>query len=324
MSQFINSTDEMRRYVPSILGGVSFTNFVPAVRRVTRYYVEPHFPKALISRLLNPLSTGSLTAVENDILEFLKEAVAGFAEVETSITGAVQHTGSGLQQMQSDTLVDAKKYAKDDYRTLIEAGAYASLESALRYAVEAIHHVGGDYAESNHYTKTIARLVNFTSDFEGSGYNIGRKTLILMLPHIALVEREVVAPFLGETLYNDLKIHQYTEGTLIPKKIELLQLYREGLAQYAVQIAQDLELIQFVGGHVYEREKLGDDASDKRGKVRTDVYALVQRTRNEYAARYFTQAKKFLAANATVLGWTDPTPSVSETSATAFIGFLKK
>ncbi len=322
MSQFINTIPELRQFVSSVLETVKYSDYAPSIRRVTRYHVEPHFPKTLIVRLLE-LPTGDvLTSVESDVLEFLRETVSCFAAHEMSLI-ALKQTATGLQEFQNENYTDGKKYAKEDYRALYESAGYAALESALMYAVEGVEDMGGGYAESNHYAKTVARLVNFTSDFEGSGANVGRKTLMLMLPHIALIEREAVAPVLGVTLYNTLKINQYND-VLTPKQRELLQLYREGIAQYAVQIASDLELVQFVGGHVYEREKQSNDASEQRAKVRTDVYSLVQRTRMEYAARYFTAAKKFLVANATALGWTDTTPSVSEVSPAAFMGFLKK
>lgn len=326
MSLLLNSIADLRQYVSSFQDGVSFTAYAPTIKQVTRYYIEPYFPLPLRVKLI---ANESLSPEETALRELLREAVACFTAFKYSFSGAIMQTGSGLQHFEGEQLKPAYKYEKEDYRGVMEETGFVALETALKYAVEKkaeIEH----YATSNEYKKTVSRLVNFTTDFESCGYQIGRKTLALLLPHIALIEREVVEPTLTPTLYNELKDKQYTEGSLQDDNVlsegkqTLLFLYREGIAQYALQLAMDLSLIHFVGSEVFIKEHKDDDASHQRTLPRMDVYSRVKETRNDYAARYLQQGKHYLEANAEALGWTVPVVTEGVSTATAFIGFLKK
>lgn len=322
MSLFLNSIADLRQYVSAIQDGPSFSAYAPTVKQVTRYYIEPLFPKVLREKLI---ANTDLTPTETALRDFLREAIACFTAFKYSFSGAIVQTGSGLQHFEGEQFKTAYKYEKEDYRGYFEETGFVVLEEALKFAVMNKDSIEG-YAASNEYAKAVSRLVNFTSDFEGCGYQIGRKTLALLLPHIALIEREVIENVLTPTLYDELKTLQYTEGglSLTPKKKQLLSLYREGVAQYALQLAMDLSLIHFVGNQVFIKEHTGDDANSQRTLPKMDVYSRVQETRNDYAARYLAQAKKYLVDNAIALGWTAPPVTEGVSNPTPFLRVLKK
>lgn len=306
---FLNSIAEIRDWTDGIAESVPFGEIKTVLRGVERDYLMPLFPKDLLKRLEE---NADLNTTEKSVRELILEAVAHLAVFKYSFTAPLQLTGSGLQHIETENFKPGFKYEKDDFRNVKEVSGLSVLESALFEAVWNKSELPNYWSTSLHYRNTTARLINFTQDFEEGQYRIGRKTLETMLRFISLVERQTVKPLIGETLYTELRSIQYSDAIFSDenaKKRELLGLLREAMAQYAVALAMEVNMVYVDGAQVITKEWKNDDASSQRSVASINLVELSMRNRINYAKMYFGEVQKFLVNNATDLNYTVPESS---------------
>lgn len=308
---FINSIADLQAAISGApTEGVDFdTRFAPTVRKVEREYVSPLFPIGVLLRLLEDSPTPALSREEIYLKGLILEAIAHLATWKFSFTAAVVQTGSGLQTFRNDTFVDSAKYAKQDYRDQHENDGLTALESSLHYAVINKAHIEG-FEETPEYEAATARLFNFSRDYNLVKSWITTKTFYVIEPNIELIERESVVPMLGETFYETLRTAQY-EGTLSAKKRTLLHLLRGGIAQYAIKLGIEMNLVTLNGHQVIVKEMKNSDDKETHTMPRKDLYEVAMASLEAYSLRYFAQAKAFLLQNATDLNWTDPNATLT-------------
>lgn len=281
-----------------ITEAVTLSDLQSSLTKATRE-VQKLFPKVFLERLLNPPSGTPLTEDETEILASIREAIANMAVLRyiPMVTGKI--TGSGFQQYETDKFKALFKYQKNDIEEELTKSGYEALELALFLYVTLVP----DQTQLEEYKKATARLLNFTQ--EADIFQLDYLTLKGLLPYVELIEIEVVKPLLTAALYTDLKTNQYNDQ-LHPTKKELLQYVRQGLTQYIITLALQLNAVKIQGNTVTLRQWKDDDASQERTIPRMDLIEMVKRTRDDYAHRFFQYVKLYLKENATTLGYVEP------------------
>lgn len=291
--------------------GVDFlTRFAPTVRKIEREYIAPFFPVATIAHLQSANPDPGLNDEEQYLKELLTEAVAHLSTWKFSFTAAVVQTASGLQTFKNDNFQDSAKYAKQDYREEHENDGLTALEAALRFAVIQKEDIRG-FEDSREYQAATTGLLNFSKDYDIVRAWISTKTFNVIKPNIALIERESVIPMLGATFYDALRAAQYDQNLTPSKKRTLLNLLRGGIAQYAIRLGIEMNLVTLNGNQVTVIEMKNGDDKQTQTMPRKDLYEVAAANREAFGLRYFAQAKAFLVENATDLAWTDPSAAVS-------------
>jgi hypothetical protein len=322
---FLNSIAAIKEWTDGITEGVSFDEIKGTVRSIERDYLQTLFSKELLTRLEG--NDSAMNDSEKYVRDLILEAVANLTVWKYSFSAPLQLTGSGLHHIETENFRPGYKYEKEDFRGVKEATGLACLEMALYEAVSKKSEMVTSWATSLHYKAATSRLINFTKDFQEGQYRIGRKTLETMLRFITLVERQVVIPLLGETLYNELKNNQYTEGYLTdednPKKVILLNLLREAVSQYAILLAMKVNLVSLEGAQVLTNEWTNDDAKNQQKIPEENILQIALLTRKDYAKMYFLEVKKYLTDNATDLGWVIPVASEVTTTTQTGIKTLR-
>lgn len=293
-----------------ITEAVTLSDLQSSLTKATRE-VHKLFPKVFLERLLSPPSGTPLTEDETEILASIREAIANIAVLRfiPMVTGKI--TGSGFQQYESDKFKALFKYQKNDIEEELTKSGYEALEMALYLYVRFVE----GQTDLQEYKKATARLLNFTR--EADIFQIDYLTLKGLLPYVELIEIEVVKPLLTTALYTALKANQYDED-LDAKKKDLLHYIRQGLTQYIITIALQLNTVTLQGNTVTLRQWKDDDATQQRATPGMDLIEMVKRTRDDYAYRFFQYVKLYLKENATALGYVEPetTQTVSTTFTT--------
>lgn len=250
---------------------------------------------------------------ESDV-NILKEAIANLAVAEY-VNHSVNITQSGIQRIETDKFKTAFKYERNNLVSFRTERGYQCLERFLYVLCKYTNFVATDAYQ--HITK---RLLNFNFEVSrNAGITMPYSVFQSILPIVELIETEVVIPLLGDVLYNRLKAMQYkniTENTLTQSQKYLLADIKGALAQYAIQIAIENNMIVFNGNQVSQRET---DAHDQTAQYKTpsvDYYQIVLNTKREYTNRFFYKIKMFLISNAERLGWTAPTTQSKITPST--------
>lgn len=288
--------------------GVDFaTRFAPMVRKIEREYVEPFFPAALIERLQTATPAPAFHANEVTLKAHITEGVAHLATWKFSFVGAVVQTGSGLQTFQNEQFRDSAKYAKQDFRHEHELDGFQCLELALYYAVMNKANITG-FADSDEYKQATARLLNFSRD-SAITYTMSSLTFKALTGNIEYVETEIIVPLLGQTYYDELREVQYDRNLSVSKKA-LISKLRGAISSFAIRLALEMNMVTLEGGRVFVRGYRNNDDKDYQDAPRKDLYEVAMAARERLAYLYLTSVKDFLAANATVLEWTDPSAAV--------------
>lgn len=319
MTTFITSIAQLSLYVENgPTDGVDFARLLPTIRKVEREFVAPLFPAVWLERWRDETLLTQLNETESTIRDLLCEAVGHLATWKYAKTAAVLLTGSGMQKMENEHFSSAYKDDKQEFKADHEADGLAALEAALREAV--LYHADlQGFIITDAYENATARLVNFTKDFAQSRYLVSYKTFQTLLPIIELIERETVIPLLSSTFYAALKTEQY-DPSVSDEKRTLLRYLREGIGQYAIAIATEMNLITLEGNQVFTREWKNNNDLENRTAPRKDLYEVALKTREAFAFRYFKAANQFLNDNATALVWTAPPPRVAYKSTRIEIG----
>lgn len=309
---FLNSTADFQAAISGApTEGVDFaTRLEPTVRKIEREYVAPLFPATVLTRLVAQNPQPQLHDSEIKLKILITEAVAHLSTWKFSLTSAVVQTGSGLQTFANDQFKDSPKYAKQDYREAHENDGLTTLEESLMFAVMNRANIVGFDLNTAEFKAATARFLNFSRDYNLSKSWITAKTFSVIQPNIELIERESVVPMLGETFYETLRSEQYSSD-LTPIKKTLLGILRNGIAQYAVRLGIEMNLVTLNGNQVMVKELKNTDDRENQTMSRKDLYEVAMTSLEAYSLRYFTQAKNFLQKNAQALDWTDPNAGVT-------------
>jgi hypothetical protein len=315
----INDADTLRQHVANgPTDGVDFDRLKPIIRTIEREYVLSLFPEIWINRWSDEGLDSQLNETELMIKSILREGLGHLVTWKYAKTGAVLLTGSGMQKMENEHFTSAFKDDKQEFKEDHEASGLSALESALYYAVRYKADLTGfDLTEA--YEKATEHFVNFTADFEAAKYRISYKTFAALTPIIALIEAETVVPLLGASFYESLKMEQYNSLLALEKR-KLLKYLREGVGQYAVKLAMEMNLVTMEGNQVMVRELKNSNDVENRTAPRRDLYEHALMTREAYAFRYFRAANNFLLENADVLAWIAPAAKAGYTSTRTEIG----
>jgi hypothetical protein len=284
----VTNIQTLQKYAPEFTGGVTFANVETLIKTVIREEVYPIFGKTYAD------------AATGELKDLLEEAVCNLLAFRKIKRHSINFTGSGTQKFENQNFVSPYKYEKADFKEEAVLNGYMALEAALKLAFQ-----DTAFQTKEEYFEARARFINFTSEVKS--YKLDFLTFRTLFPVLELIEREVLKPLLGATLYTEMLGKQYqTFTTQAVKKKELLKLIREGLGMYAVQLALEMGTVQIQGNQVFIKEYKDDDSSYQMKMPRADLYDAALRNRNEYAHRYFNQVNIFLTDNATELGWTAP------------------
>jgi uncharacterized protein (UPF0335 family) len=293
--------EQIRVFVPQLSAGLTDGHITEDVKTAFDKYIVPHFGKDYPN------------SVTGEIQLQLKKALANFTAYIFSKKNVLELTASGAQSIETETHRRSYKYDKDSFREMVLSAGYESLERALYDAI-----LDEEFQDTPQYKKATKRLLNFT--YEITMYELDFQTFQPLKSYVELIEREVLKPLLGNTVYQELKTHNYDadwiDDTDNAEKVELLEIIKEALGHYAVNLGFETNLLKLSGQRVYVQAHKDDDASLQSSAPPLDLYMVALKTRQDFSLRYFGAISQFLKDNATELGWTAPASATSTTTST--------
>lgn len=297
MSLF-TTQQELAKYGP-VTENFDMDAFGTHIRRADRTFIYPAVSRDLYDYIRAAAAAESLTTLEAEACELLKEAEAVLAFYKWIVKGQVNISSAGIRIANTEGWKTAFQWQIRDLQTECLHDGLAALEELI-VLLNANLSVFSIYRDSDQYTENYNGFLNSGKEFnEYFTLAYPRYTFILTNAIRRRVERDSIWPIIGEGLANEI-ITQINAQELSVTNAKIIGFIRGAIANLTIARAIiELSVQVSEKGITVYADSGTTGTIDKREPVSDVRLAELRRASESTGAEYLSKLRTFLQDNPT-------------------------
>lgn len=294
MKQLLNSTEEMREYLPISLT-FEFKDVLPFIKQVENDILIPVLSQALFDSLQTKIENNdTLDTAETKLLEKCRAVIAPLSIVYWMAWGQVQINSSGIQIASNTEMKTAFAWQVEGLEVSATELGYSCLERLHKYLLGSSFVTA--WKETDEYKALTKNFINTVSSFRAQCSNLkSRYSFELIKGIMSRIEDNQIRAALGNELYDEIKSeilsgsvsddNHYLFKFIYPAVANLTM--NEALVELGTRI--DTYGVTFYTGTANNKQVNKQDAKQ---------VGILQMKSNEAGLNYLSQLSKYLQENA--------------------------